>query len=47
MNPFEQKPSRSAEGFQSWKKLYPKAYKKDEADAYTKVRIILMTGAEY
>ena len=47
MNPFEQKPSRSAEGFQSWKKLYPKAYKKDETDAYTKVRIILMTGAEY
>lgn len=47
MNPFDQKPSRSAEGFQSWKKLYPKAYKKDETDAYTKVRIILMTGAEY
>lgn len=47
MNPFEQKPSRSAEGFQSWKNLYPKAYRKEETDAYTKVRIILMTGAEY
>ena len=47
MNPFEQKPSRKAGAFQSWKSLYPKAYCKDETDAYTKVRIILMTGAEY
>ena len=47
MNPFEQKPSRKAGEFQSWKSLYPKAYSKDETDAYTKVRIILMTGAEY
>lgn len=47
MNPFEQKPSRKAGAFQGWKSLYPKAYGKDETDAYTKVRIILMTGAEY
>lgn len=47
MNPFEEKPSRKAGEFQSWKSLYPKAYCKDETDAYTKVRIILMTGAEY
>lgn len=47
MNPFEQKPSRKAGEFQSWKSLYPKAYCKDATDAYTKVRIILMTGAEY
>ena len=47
MNPFEEKPSRKAGAFQSWKRLYPKAYRKDETDAYTKVRIILMTGAEY
>lgn len=47
MNPFEEKPSRKAGAFQSWKSLYPKAYRKDETDAYTKVRIILMTGAEY
>lgn len=47
MNPFEQKPSWKAGAFQGWKSLYPKAYGKDETDAYTKVRIILMTGAEY
>lgn len=47
MNPFEQKAGRPGSAFMSWKELYPKAYRKDETDAYTKVRIILMTGTEY
>ena len=47
MNPFEQKAGRPGSAFMSWKALYPKAYQKDETDAYTKVRIILMTGTEY
>lgn len=47
MNPFTQKPAQQGVEFQSWKDLYPKAYHKDDTDAYTKVRIILMTGAEY
>ncbi len=47
MNPFELKAGRPGSAFQNWASLYPKAYCKDETDAYTKVRIILMGGAEY
>lgn len=47
MNPFEEKACSIPSTFRSWKALYPKAYCKDETDAYTKVRIILMSGAEY
>lgn len=47
MNPFEQKPQRVSSSFMSWKTIYPKPYNKHDTDAYTKVRIILMTGAEY
>ena len=47
MNPFEQKPERMGISFQNWKELYPSPYSKDDTDAYTKVRVILMTGAEF
>lgn len=46
-NPFEVKPLKVEKCFEDWKKLYPKAYNKLEADPYTKVRIILMNGTEF
>lgn len=33
--------------FNNWNKLYPKAYNKNEADPYTKVRVILLNGTEF
>ncbi len=47
MNPFLEKPSAVGQHFMDWNMLYPKAYSKQEVDPYTRVRIILMTGAEY
>lgn len=46
MNPFKEKPMAMEEGFLSWKELYPKPYSKNEADPYTKCRVILMNGIE-
>lgn len=46
-NPLDEKPIKSDKWFEDWKKLYPKAYRKNEADPYTKVRIILMNGTEF
>lgn len=47
MNPFEQKPRPLDEGFQNWKALAAKPYDKRETDPYTRVRAILLNGAEF
>lgn len=47
MNPFEEKPMKLTDSFRGWKDIYPKAYNKNEADPYTKTRIILMNGTEF
>ena len=47
MNPFYEKSYKIDKCINDWKKLYPTAYNKHEADAYTKVRTILLNGAEF
>ncbi|MDR0958260.1 MAG: hypothetical protein LBM16_03525 [Clostridiales bacterium] len=44
--PFKQKPINLFDGIMDWKTVYPKPYSKQEADPYTKIRIILMNGIE-
>lgn len=46
MNPFKEKPLKR-KSFESWDKLYPRQYDKNEVDPYTKTRIILMNGTEF
>lgn len=46
-NPFNEKPDRIDSMFMDWGTLYPKPYDKNTTDPYTKVRCILLTGAEY
>lgn len=46
-NPFNEKPMKYDETVVDWKGMYPKSYDKDTVDPYTKLRIILMNGAEY
>lgn len=45
-NPFEEKPMKPEKCFENWKTLFPKPYDKNEVDPYTRLRIILMNGAE-
>ena len=47
INPFEIKPKKIDSSFRSFSKLSLKPYDKNEVDAYTKVRIILMNGTEF
>ncbi len=47
MNPFNEKPCKIERCVGDWRKLYPTAYDKNETDAYTKVRTILLNGAEF
>ncbi len=47
MNPFKEKAPKIDRCYEDWKKLYQKPYDKYAVDPYTKVRIILATGAEY
>ncbi len=47
MNPFNEKPISIKKCVSDWKKLYPTAYNKHDADAYTKVRTILLNGLEF
>lgn len=47
MNPFEEKPMQFDHVFEEWKALYPKSYRKEDVDPYTKARVILMNGAEF
>jgi rubrerythrin len=46
-NPFIEKVPKVEKTFEDWKKLYAKAYNKNEVDPYTKVRIIVANGAEF
>ncbi len=47
INPFVEKPLKTAETFYSWKDLALKPYNKFDVDPYTRVRIILANGAEF
>lgn len=47
MNPFYEKAYKIDKCVCDWKKLYPTAYNKHDADAYTKVRTILLNGTEF
>ncbi len=47
MNPFNEKSIKIDKCINDWKKLYPTAYNKHDADAYTKVRTILLNGTEF
>lgn len=47
MNPFTEKAAPVGSAYLDWAALYPTPYNKNEVDPYTRVRIILMTGAEY
>ena len=47
MNPFNEKPCKIEKCVADWRKIYPTAYDKNDADAYTKVRAILLNGAEF
>lgn len=47
MNPFSEKGSKIETAVESFEKIYPKSYCKDEVDPYTKTRIILMNGTEF
>lgn len=47
MNPFKEKSEAIDKAFECWKKSYPASYDKNEADPYTKTRIILMNGTEF
>ena len=46
-NPFFEKGAPADKMFVNWNTLYPKSYNKHEVDPYTKLRIILLNGAEY
>lgn len=47
LNPFLEKPMKVADLFQDWCSIYPKPYRKQEVNPYTKTRIILMNGTEF
>ncbi len=47
MNPFKQKACPVEDGIVSWKTLSSKPYNKKTVDPYTRLRVILMNGAEY
>ena len=47
MNPFVEKPIKTAENFYGWNNMALKPYNKFDVDPYTRVRIILANGAEY
>lgn len=46
-NPFNESPEKSEKIFYDWKGIYPESYSKNDTDAFTKTRIILMNGTEY
>ena len=46
-NPFNEKPENVETRYLNWSELYPKSYDKYDVDPYTKVRCILMNGAEF
>ena len=46
-NPFDEKPVPIEKTFMDWSVIYPCSYNKEETDAYTKCRIVLMNGTEF
>ncbi len=46
-NPFETKPVQVNKYISDWRKIFVKPYDKNAVDPYTKIRIILMNGAEF
>lgn len=47
MNPLEVKTKNIEKYFMNWKQICVKPYNKNEADPYTKTRVILMNGTEF
>lgn len=47
MNPFHENARPIDKTYINWSEMYPKSYRKEEVDPYTKVRIILMNGTEF
>lgn len=47
MNPFNEKPEKLNATIMNWKDMAPAPYRKQEIDAYTRVRQILMNGTEF
>lgn len=47
MNPLKHPSKEINSYFMDWKKMYPKAYNKNETSPFTKVRVILMNGTEF
>ena len=41
-NPFNEAPEKSDKLFYDWKSIYPESYSKNDTDAFTKTRIILI-----
>ena len=46
-NPFNEKATKVDKSLRNWQQMYPKSYDKNTVDPYTRVRAILMNGAEY
>ncbi len=46
-NPFNEKAEKFDNILKNWVGLYPKSYQKQEVDPYTKLRCILVNGAEF
>lgn len=46
MNPFQETPCKIEDALQDWRKIYPKAYDKNEISPYSKTRVVLLNGAE-
>ncbi len=47
MNPFTCKPQKIEKSFRPWKEVLIKAYDKQSVDPYTRLRVILTSGAEF
>jgi rubrerythrin len=47
MNPFNENPQKIEKSIRNWNGIYPDAYDSKTVDPYTRVRCILMNGAEY
>ena len=46
-NPFSEKSVPIDETFMNWNTMYPRPYRKETVDPYTKCRIVLMNGTEF
>ena len=46
-NPFKENGMPIDKMFINWNKMYPESYDKHTVDPYTRLRVILLNGAEY